>query len=237
MASYNWRCPHCEKFVTIADSNNKTSIHHLHIKNVTGQDALVSTFIVCPNPDCQKYTLDVSIVPFDYPSVSGRNNNYFDAVFSMRLVPFGSARTFPEYVPAAIRNDYAEACIIRDLSPKASATLARRAVQGVLRDFFGITQPTLKRELDELEKRIGTDVSQETWDGIDAVRTVGNIGAHMENDINVIVDVEPDEAQLLIGLVESLIEDTYIARAGRQERSAKLKALKQSKDDAKKGAQ
>ena len=38
----------------------------------------------------------------------------------------------------------------------------------------------------------------DAWGAIEAVRSVGNIGAHMENDINVIVDVEPEEAKLLI---------------------------------------
>ncbi|WP_372445280.1 hypothetical protein [Clostridium estertheticum] len=37
-----------------------------------------------------------------------------------------------------------------------------------------------------------------TWEAIDAVRTIGNIGAHMEKDINQIVDVESSEAALLI---------------------------------------
>lgn len=36
------------------------------------------------------------------------------------------------------------------------------------------------------------------------VREIGNIGAHMEADINVIIDVDPDEAQILIDLVELL---------------------------------
>jgi len=35
-----------------------------------------------------------------------------------------------------------------------------------------------------------------TWEAIDAVRKLGNIGAHMEKDINVIVDVDPEEAEL-----------------------------------------
>ncbi|MCP1830281.1 hypothetical protein ACVIHH_005106 [Bradyrhizobium sp. USDA 4518] len=34
-------------------------------------------------------------------------------------------------------------------------------------------------------------------DAIDAVRIVGNIGAHMEKDVNLIVDIEPGEAQML----------------------------------------
>ncbi|MGT2429378.1 hypothetical protein ACU4HD_12705 [Cupriavidus basilensis] len=48
-----------------------------------------------------------------------------------------------------------------------------------------------------------------TWDSIEAVRKIGNIGARMEKDIDVIVDVEPEEAGLLIGLIESLIDDDW----------------------------
>ena len=55
-----------------------------------------------------------------------------------------------------------------------------------------------------------------TWDAIDAVRKVGNIGAHIEKDINVIIDVEPREAELLIGLIEMLLKDWYVVREERQ---------------------
>ena len=34
----------------------------------------------------------------------------------------------------------------------------------------------------------------------------------MENDINYIIDVEPNEAKLLISLIELLIENWYIKR-------------------------
>ena len=47
----------------------------------------------------------------------------------------------------------------------------------------------------------------------------------MESDINVIVDVDPDEAILLIGLIETLIADWYIARHNREERMSKIKAV------------
>jgi hypothetical protein len=61
-----------------------------------------------------------------------------------------------------------------------------------------------------------------TWKSIDAVRKVGNIGAHMEKDINLIIDVEPKEAYLLIELIEMLFEEWYIHR---HERELKLKAI------------
>lgn len=40
----------------------------------------------------------------------------------------------------------------------------------------------------------------------------------MEHDINVIVDVDVNEAQLLIGLVETLLEEWYVRREERERR-------------------
>lgn len=91
---------------------------------------------------------------------------------------------------------------------KASATLARRCLQGIIRDFWGIKKGRLIDEINALEEK----VEKLTWLAIDAIRSVGNIGAHMEKDINIIIDVEPGEATKLISLIEILIEDWYVAR-------------------------
>lgn len=60
------------------------------------------------------------------------------------------------------------------------------------------------------------------WKSIDAVRKVGNIGAHMENDINLIIDVEPQESRLLAELIELLFTEWYIHK---HERELKLKSI------------
>ena len=64
---------------------------------------------------------------------------------------------------------------------------------------------------------------------IDQVREMGNIGAHMEADISVITDVDPEEAQILIDLVELLFEDWYVARNDRTERLAKIRSIAEEK--------
>ena len=104
----------------------------------------------------------------------------------------------------------------------------------MIRDFCGISAPTLSREIGELKKRVDAGnapkgVEAETIDAIDAVRSIGNIGAHMETDINVIIDVEPGEAQALIELIELLFEDWYVARHKRQERLSKITAIADEK--------
>lgn len=120
---------------------------------------------------------------------------------------------FPDYVPLPIRQDYTEACAIVSLSPKASATLSRRCLQGMIRDFWGISKPRLVDEINSLKDKIPA----QQWRVIDGLRRIGNIGAHMENDINTIVDIDPDEANKLIKLIELLIEQWYINRHNQEQ--------------------
>jgi hypothetical protein len=142
----------------------------------------------------------------------------YPALQKWSLIPPSKAKPFPEYIPEAVRRDYTEACTIVEASPKASATLARRCLQGMIRDFWSISKPRLKDEVDMLQEK----VDPLTWKAIDAVRSVGNIGAHMEKDIDLIIDIDPGEAETLIGLVELLLKDWYI---NRHEREEQLKAV------------
>jgi Domain of unknown function (DUF4145) len=149
-----------------------------------------------------------------YEAVTGRGYRDGKPHTTWALRPQGSFRSFPHYVPTAILDDYREACLIRDLSPKASATLSRRCLQGMIRDFWQIRRNRLVDEIKELQSR----VDAKTWQAIDAVRKIGNVGAHMEKDIGVIVDVEPNEASLLISLIEGLIAEWYVERYERTQR-------------------
>jgi hypothetical protein len=153
-----------------------------------------------------------------------------DAIEEWLLRPRSLSKPFPAYIPQAILDDYREACLIVSDSPKASATLSRRCLQGIIRDFWKTSKPRLIDEIKGLEGMI--DVS--TWRAIDGVRSVGNIGAHMETDINLIVDVDPEEAKTLIGLIEFLLKDWYVARHDREEHMQKVIDLAKSKDEAKK---
>lgn len=110
----------------------------------------------------------------------------------------------------------------------------------MIRDFCKISKPTLLKEIETLSKQVedGTapaGVTAETVEAIDHVRSIGNIGAHMEKDINVIVPVDPGEAQALIELIELLFEEWYIARQSRLDKLAKVKMIAGVKAAAKAG--
>jgi hypothetical protein len=175
---------------------------------------------------CKKYTLDIRLNNYELRDTSWVATQKLQ---EWALIPASDAKVFPEYVSAAIRNDYSEACAIKKLSPKASATLSRRCLQGMIRDFWKVSKPRLIDEINALQDK----VDPLTWQAIDAVRSVGNIGAHMEKDINVIIDVDPEEAAQLIGLIELLIKDWYITRHEREERLKAIAALANAKKTAK----
>lgn len=215
MNDFNWECPHCERAVTISSGRVTTDRHTLHIENADGRRSLWSRFIVCPNPECRKYTLTASLYESAY---SNQGERFVEKIEDWNLVPSSKAKTFPSYIPLPILCDYKEACLIRDLSPKASATLSRRCLQGIIRDFWKTKPGRLVDEIDQIKP----NVDPLTWGAIDAVRKLGNIGAHMEKDISVIVDVDPDEAELLIGLIETLLREWYVAR---EERKARMGSI------------
>jgi Domain of unknown function (DUF4145) len=154
------------------------------------------------------------------------------ALQEWQLLPDSYAKPQPDFIKAALREDYLEACKIRDLNPKASATLARRCLQGMIRDFCGISKSRLIDEIGELRKQLDSNgaakgVTHESVDAIDAVRKIDNIGAHMEKDVDLIVDIDPGEAQ--IDLIEMLFEEWYVEREKRTRRLAEMTALSAQK--------
>ena len=152
-------------------------------------------FILCPNPECAKATIIVALhKAYSEGFANFTTKKGEEPIKVWRLTPASTAKVFPEYVPKAIRDDYTEACAIKDASPKASATLARRALQGMIRNFWGIAKPRLAAEIEALKDKVEPKV----WLAIDGVRHIGNIGAHMEKDVSTIIEVEPEEAEKLI---------------------------------------
>lgn len=231
MTKFNWECPFCGRKAVVHDDDHGTVSSFRHVfshGNKYGDQSVAGQIVVCPNDDCQEYTLHV--ITHDCAMRSGHLRDITQRAL-WRLIPDSEAKVFPDYIPKPILDDYREACLIRDNSPRASATLSRRCLQGIIRDFWGISKGRLVDEIDAIKDKI--DV--ETWEAIDAVRQIGNIGAHMEKDINVIVDVEPNEAQLLIELVETLLTEWHVAKHERQTRMAAVKNAAAEKKTQKAG--
>lgn len=231
----NWKCPHCGLPQVATAENRHHGVFEIDIGEHKHQSAkLRFEGVACLNPDCREVTLRVDLLCSRV--IAGKRQ--IQVLDSVRLRPFGAERPLPDCVPAPLREDYREACLILELSPKSAATLARRILQGMIRDFCGIKKARLIDEVKELRKRVDEGdapkgVTHDSVDAIDSVREIGNIGAHMEKDINLVVDIDPDEARLLIGLVETLFEDWYIERQRREDRFAEIARVRSEKKAAK----
>jgi hypothetical protein len=236
----HFRCPYCDRDQAVVQSKTDISFSRFFIdENIEGLFGGGFTVISCSNTDCRKTTVDVTITKAVRSQQGYYSDRSIQPMLRQRLLPQGTARVFPKYIPMALLEDYHEACLIRDLSPKASATLVRRCVQGMIRNFCAIKEDTLHKEIVMLRALVAAGqappgVTPETVDAIDEVRGIGNIGAHMEKDIDLIIPVEPEEAGALISLVEMLFEEWYVARHRREEKLSLIKQMAVRKKEAKK---
>ena len=228
MTPFNWTCNYCGQHTTITNPNYGNSKFVLEPSTSEHERlALEYEATACPNEDCKKLTLTLRLQKWRYNG-AGTVRVFGTVVEEWNLLPRSRAKPLPSYIPQAIVQDYTEACLICADSPKASATLSRRCLQGIVRDFWELPQSKrgkLHIELEAIKERVDPD----TWGAIDAIRSVGNIGAHMEKDIDVIVDVDAGEAELLIELIEMLIADWYVQREKRRERTQKAVELAEKK--------
>ena len=204
-------------------------------KNEFGDFGYHLGVIACLNPECNRVTLTCGIFLKDKDYIDWRPGA---AIRTWRLLPKSSAKPQPDFIPKPLRDDYVEASRIRDLSPKASATLARRCLQGMIRHFCGISKARLIDEITALREAVETGkaprgVTIESVDAIDHVRKIGNIGAHMEKDVDLIVDIDPGEAQVLTELIEMLFDEWYVEQQTRTDRLKKIAAIGAEKSVAK----
>lgn len=194
----------------------KNSLNIRRKSEIDGSDIKIDVYH-CPN--CEKYTVISTLIGSSY-------NNKVEVM----LYPDSKAKQYPDYVPQAIRNDYEEAHKILYLSPKSSATLSRRCIQGMIRNKWSINRKNLNEEIDAIKDNIEPSL----YSSIDALRKLGNIGAHMEKDINLIIDIDPKEAVKLVKLVEILIHEWYIVPHDRELLFNEITDINSSKQEQRK---
>lgn len=226
------KCPYCQTRIVLVEEENKSDL--TTIIELTEADSewrkgykLNSKLIVCT--ECHQIIFSVSL---DAHLLTSTSHSLLwglsglpvrDRVCSWELLPESSAIAYdPAIVPAVIIEDYEEACKIISLSPKASATLYRRCLQWMIRDFHWIVEDQLIKEIKKLAPPV---VPAEVWNALETVRTCWNIGAHMEKDVNIIIDIDEWEVAQLRWLIEYLIKEWYIKRDETTKSLAGLQAL------------
>ncbi len=114
----------------------------------------------------------------------------------------------PKEVPKHIAEDFNEAGLILNDSPKASAALSRRCLQAILREIDGIKSGSLDAEINQAIELFPSHISE----AIDAVRNIGNFAAHPKKSESTgeIIAVEAGEAEWAIQVLEQLFDFCYV---------------------------
>ena len=130
-------------------------------------------------------------------------------------------KNFGDEVPDDLKSDYFESCEVLLISPRSSATLSRRIVEAVLRQK-GYSQNKLREQVEAVRNESVPDKKLPTvlLRIIDAVREFGNFSAHQKKNMTTlqIIEVEPGEAELCLGIVEEMFEHYYVRPAIEAER-------------------
>jgi hypothetical protein len=118
--------------------------------------------------------------------------------------------------------DYKDACLVLQDSPKASAALSRRCLQNLLREKANVKHSDLSKEIEEviLSGKLPTPLAE----SIDAVRNIGNFASHPIKNTNTgeIVEVESGEAEWLLDTLEGLFDYYFVQPAIIKDKKDKL---------------
>lgn len=188
------KCPHCKNHIHINFLYNSLGFENKHEWYVNYGD--------CPSCEKKIITLEYKKNNFlVYPKVSFCDNA-------------------PKEVPQHIAEDFNEAGLILNDSPKASAALGRRCLQTIIHEHFKVKKRNLSEEIDEVMKQVPPYISKQ----LDAIRQIGNFSAHPIKSQNTgeIVNVEVEEAEWCLKILQSLFEFCYVQPKIAEEKMAEL---------------
>ena len=206
------KCPHC----LVAFHDEKTS--YAIGKDIDGEWGIITT--KCPACNRLVFFLAKGAVILSRESNRLILVNPYDEFL---VYPKSSPRPpAPKEVPNQIAEDYNEACLVLNESPKASAALSRRCLQNILHEKAGINLGNLSQEID----RILTDNLLPSYitESLDAIRNVGNFAAHpiKSESSGQILNVEPGEAEWSLDVIEMLFDFFFVQPAATQKKRDSL---------------
>lgn len=217
------KCPHC-----------LTSFHDNQVKTDFGSDKYSSFLILRRScPECGRFIISLCE---NYDKVSrlatgGAVGYTYRKTRETLCYPRAISRSpIPAEVPEEFANDYREACLTLSDSPKASAALSRRCLQHLLREKAGVKKGDLASEIQQIMDT--RSLPTYLLDSLDAVRNIGNFGAHpiKSKATGEILEVEPGEAEWNLTVIESLFDFFFVQPVALQKKKEALNAKLQKEE-------
>lgn len=215
------KCLFCNEVFNINDDTFRTrqvfweEDHTIAGTTLTPSDRLDLELFRCPG--CSMISINIS----------GGYGGQFQG-YSKRIIPGSRVPRLSGVLPQSAYLDYEEACLIVSGSPKASATMSRRCLQGMIRDFWGISKSNLHQEIVALRGKIDDEIVDALLD----MKSIANVGAHpnWDNSLDLLIDVDLDEAEALINMIEYITDDWYVAREKKKGLFAHLRKSREDRD-------
>lgn len=147
----------------------------------------------------------------------------------MPVLPRIVARqTVAPEVPVGLAEDFREAVAVFADSPKASAALSRRCLQGLLREYGknkkgeSISEGNLATEIDQVLPSLPSTLAH----AVDAIRNIGNFAAHplKETATGQVLPVEEGEADWCLDVLEALFDYYFVQPAKLEQKQDALNA-------------
>lgn len=209
MTSEAIRCPHCS--IGTAVEFDTLGAQYMH-NRVNDPDTRYSIdYGHCQNPGCGLLIVRLKEEGGGRPS-SARY-----------VIPRSRATMKFSDVPPELVKDYEQANAVLGASPEASAALARRCLQRVIREHLGVRAPRLYDEIKTVAN--SGSVPRHLADGLDRIREIGSMATHPAHDdkIGVIVDVSKDEAEWTLEVLEGLFKHCFVDPKEFERRTEKLR--------------
>ncbi len=218
--SLSFSCPHCQVYsvMKLDTAVKRFNLDEYEIIARATENLLFDFICSCPN--CKSTIFVQAMAQINVTDDTEIDENSGGQIIA--IYPYRKNFPIASEVPEKYANDFSEAQIVLDLSPKASAALSRRILQNVIREEFKIRHRDLAKEIDDFIALPG--LPSYLTDAVDAIRNIGNFAAHPLKNTSTgeVVDVEPGEAEWLIEVLNSLFDFKFIQPKRLEERKNKL---------------
>ncbi|MDD9808530.1 MAG: DUF4145 domain-containing protein [Thaumarchaeota archaeon] len=201
-------CPHCG--VGTAVEFDMLGSQYMFSKVGGGEARYSVNYGHCQNPQCGNL-----IIRLKKDTDDGTTTSY--------VVPRASTRIKFDGIPPRLAEDYEQARAVLDISPAASAALARRCLQGLLHEHFSIKEARLHEAIKKAADL--KTLPPHLADGLGRIREIGNLAAHPTHSdrMGVIVDVRREEAEWTLEILESLFKHCYVEPGEYKRRTQRLR--------------
>jgi len=210
---FSMKCAHCHKEFDIVDSGDELILRYYNPREDDNDWEALEIF------DFRCSICNGSHLYYSLRPISPYNITIWppDPIFKRPPCPLE--------VPSHIGEDYTEACLVLEISPKASAILSRRCLQSLLRDVAKVKSDDLVTGIQEVLN--SGNLPSTLAKSVDAIRNVGNLAAHPRKNVQTgsVISIKHAEAMWLLDILESLFYFYYVQPLVMQEIQKKRDSL------------